>query len=187
MSVHGLKPTFTDFEGYKTWRKVWADVYTDVSERIRGTKGAIRTMHQAKASGPSMSRYCEKLQGQRVIAHKLCTILDEAKIRMSNITTMRKGMTVHLNQFPLTIEDGKTVEFHFNKKHLEFPWIPMWVVKTKGQTYYVHHVEANAPWSTREAPDHASTKGSIRFKRCDLTINSEGVATITPTKVEAIT
>lgn len=56
--------------------------------------------------------------------------------------------------------------FHFNKKHLENPNIPMWVIKTKGQTYYVHHVEVDkgVGFSTKETPDNPSTKGSIKFK-----------------------
>lgn len=64
----------------------------------------------------------------------------------------------------------REVVFHFNKKHLEDPTIPMWVVKTKGKTYYVEHVTANIPWSTKETPDNASTKGSIKFKNVLLTI-----------------
>lgn len=56
--------------------------------------------------------------------------------------------------------------FHFNKKHLEDASIPMWVVKTKGQTHYVHHVDVDkgVGFSTKETPDNPSTKGSIKFK-----------------------
>jgi hypothetical protein len=56
--------------------------------------------------------------------------------------------------------------FHFNKKHLENPNIPMWVIKTKGQTYYVHHVNVDkgVGFSTKETPDNPSTKGSIKIK-----------------------
>lgn len=56
--------------------------------------------------------------------------------------------------------------FHFNKKHLENPTIPMWVVKSKGQTYYVHHVDVDegVGFCTKETPDNPHTKGSIKFK-----------------------
>jgi hypothetical protein len=58
------------------------------------------------------------------------------------------------------------IAFHFNKKHLEDPNIPMWVIKSKGQTHYVHHVDVDkgVGFSTKETPDNPSTKGSIKFK-----------------------
>jgi hypothetical protein len=58
------------------------------------------------------------------------------------------------------------IVFHFNKKHLEDPNIPMWVIKSKGQTHYVHHVDVDkgVGFSTKETPDNPSTKGSIKFK-----------------------
>ena len=72
----------------------------------------------------------------------------------------------------------KEVVFHFNKKHLEDPTIPMWVLKTKGKTYYVAHVECNMSWSTKETPDNPHTKGSFKFKDCHLTIDENNEATI---------
>lgn len=58
------------------------------------------------------------------------------------------------------------------------PSIPMWVVKAKGQTYYVDHVDCEKGWSTKETPDNPSTKGSIIVKKCLLSI-VDGVAKIT--------
>lgn len=55
----------------------------------------------------------------------------------------------------------------------------MWVVKTKGKTYYVEHVDANIPWSTKETPDNEHTKGSIKFKNCLCTIDENNCATLT--------
>ena len=69
--------------------------------------------------------------------------------------------------------------FHFNKKHLEDDAIPMWVVKAKGESYYVNHVTCALPWSTKETPDNSHTKGSIKIKRCLLTIDEGNCATIT--------
>jgi hypothetical protein len=54
----------------------------------------------------------------------------------------------------------------------------MWVVKTKGKTYYVDHVEADIPWSTKETPDNEHTKGSIKFKNCLCTIDEDNCATL---------
>lgn len=68
--------------------------------------------------------------------------------------------------------------FHFNKKHLVDPTVPMWVVKTHGITFYVNHVTAELPWSTKETPGNEHTKGSIKFKKCKLTIDSDNCATL---------
>ena len=68
--------------------------------------------------------------------------------------------------------------FHFNKKHLEDPTVPMWIVMAKGNTYYVEHVDANLPWTTKETPDNVRTKGAIKFKDCLVTIGEDNCATI---------
>lgn len=69
--------------------------------------------------------------------------------------------------------------FHFNKKHLEDPTIPMWVLKFNGNTtLYINHLDANIAWSTKETIDNPHTKGSIKFKHCKLVINDENEATI---------
>lgn len=60
--------------------------------------------------------------------------------------------------------------FHFNKHHIVDPTVPPWVIKTKGETFYVKHVECNAPWSTKETPDNPSTKGSLKVKNVDMKI-----------------
>lgn len=72
----------------------------------------------------------------------------------------------------------KDVVFHFNKKHLEDPTIPMWCLKTKGQTFYVNHVDCEIPWSTKETPDNPSTKGSLKIKDCVLIIDDNNNATL---------
>ena len=72
----------------------------------------------------------------------------------------------------------KDVVFHFNKKHLEDETVPMWVLKTHGETFYVNHVDAQMAWSTKETPDNSHTKGSLKFKECLLTINEQNEATL---------
>ena len=72
----------------------------------------------------------------------------------------------------------KDLVFHFNKKHLEDPTIPMWVIKTRGESFYVEHVTCELPWSTKETPDNSHTKGSIKIKKCLLTIDENNCATI---------
>jgi hypothetical protein len=55
---------------------------------------------------------------------------------------------------------------NFNKKHLEDSNIPMWVLKFKGETHYVNHVDVDSGvgFSTKETPDNIHTKGSLKFK-----------------------
>ncbi len=78
----------------------------------------------------------------------------------------------------------KEIVFHFNKGHLQDPKIPMWVLKTKGETYYINHLEANVPFSTKETPDNPHTKGSIKFRNCLLIINDNKNAIIVPLKIK---
>lgn len=72
----------------------------------------------------------------------------------------------------------KDLVFHFNKGHLTDETIPMWVIKTHGESFYVHHVTSQLNWSTKETPDNERTKGSIKFKECLLQIDPENNATI---------
>lgn len=50
----------------------------------------------------------------------------------------------------------------------------------KGQTYYVEHVTASVPWTTKETPDNVRTKGAIKFKDCNLLILEGNTAVINP-------
>ena len=72
----------------------------------------------------------------------------------------------------------KDLVFHFNKKHLEDETIPMWVIKTHGESFYVNHVTSEMAWSTKETPDNSHTKGSIKFKECLLKIDEDNNATL---------
>ena len=55
----------------------------------------------------------------------------------------------------------------------------MWVLKFHGETYYVNHVDAKLPWTTKETPDNSHTKGSLKFKNALVTINKQNEATLT--------
>jgi len=78
----------------------------------------------------------------------------------------------------LNIETKTEIILHFNKMHLQDPTIPMWVIKAKGQTYYVNHIDVDAGigFSTKETPDNPSTKGSLKFKgKINITTIDEGI------------
>ena len=56
------------------------------------------------------------------------------------------------------------IVFHYNKAHNTDTTIPTWIIKHKGVTYYVNHIDATVGFSTKETPDSAHTKGAIQFK-----------------------
>lgn len=66
----------------------------------------------------------------------------------------------------LVIDKRSEIIMHFNKMHLQDSTIPMWVIKVKGNTYYVDHVDIDSGvgFSTKETPDNPHTKGSLKFK-----------------------
>ncbi len=62
--------------------------------------------------------------------------------------------------------DFAPVIFHYNKKHNEDQSIPCWILKVKGETHYVNHVDImpGVGFSTKETPDNPHTKGSLKIK-----------------------
>lgn len=75
------------------------------------------------------------------------------------------------------LQTNATIIFHFNKGHLSNPEIPMWTIKVNGESYYINHVDSEVGFSTKETPDNSHTKGSLKFKRVNLSIEN-GVARI---------
>ena len=176
MSVHGMKPHFVDWVGYQTWRQEWAELYALLTTEVREAKWALKDCQRAEAPAKTLAR---QYRYKRAMARKLMTVLAEAKIRWDNIRAIKEGIREQMAGFPLVVEDCRNIDFHFNKKSLEFPFVPAWVVKAKGKSYYVNHVDCATPWTTKERPDHPSTKGSIRIKRGTLELTKDGDANIT--------
>jgi hypothetical protein len=116
------------------------------------------------------------------MAFKLMGLLQEAKDRWKRIQSMHAQIAEQMSNFPLVLEDCASVDFHFNKGHNEFPFLPLWVCKTKGKSYYIHHMTADCPWTTRETPE-GSTKGMLRFRKCSLHIDENGEATVLASQV----
>ena len=88
--------------------------------------------------------------------------------------TNEKIPRIQINEFAC-----KEVVFHFNKAHLTDQTIPMWVLKFHGETFYVNHVNAMLPWTTKETPDNPHTKGSLKFKDALVIIDANNEATLT--------
>jgi len=198
MSVHGIQPKFTDYQGYQAWRSDWRELYAHAGSEVRKSKHQIKALQRELAavqtslildrSNEEKLAILENLKAQlskmgkehgfkRAIARKLMTALDTAKIRWQQIKDMKRGIQEQAKEFPLEVE-SKNIDFHFNKKSIEFDFVPAWVVKARGKTYYVSHMECLAGFTTRETPEHPSTKGSLRVKRGTLNIDAQGHASI---------
>lgn len=174
MSVYGMQPKFTDYAGYSAWRSEWRELYAHAAAEVRESKNNIKALQRdGEPSGKEQKEHHFK----RAIARKLMTALETAKIRWQQIKDMKRGVLEQRKEFPLEVE-SKNIDFHFNKKSMEFDFIPMWVVKARGKTFYVNHMDCQAGFTTRETPEHPSTKGSLRVKRGTLSIDTEGNAVI---------
>lgn len=170
MTAYNLYPTFTDRDGYVQWRRAWANTYRELSGAILSAK------LKAKDGQRTGERKAQaELVHHRAVGRKMMTLLDEAKLRRDRILGMHKEMAEQ--GFPLDLGPCKNIDFHFNRGHNEFPFLPMWALRIKGQTYYVREVDAEVPWSTR-ARASGSTKGVLRFTRGHVRIDERGVAQI---------
>ena len=175
MSAHGMTPKFFDLDGYRRWRAQWRSLYKRLSLDIRRAKTKVKLIQKENGNSAALQK---NLHFQRVMAYKTMNLLQEAKDRWKRILTMRQQIADQMATFPLTLEDCRTIDFYYNRASNEFAELPMWVLKCRGKTYYLHHVSAECAWSTHERPD-SSTRGMMRFRNCTLHINAQGEATIT--------
>lgn len=78
---------------------------------------------------------------------------------------------------------AERIVFHFNKASIGQPDIPPWVIKHRGQTHYVWHVNSTIGFSTKETPDNPHTQGAIQFRGTLTleTIDGKQIANITAT------
>lgn len=177
--------TFTDFAGYRRWLDAWKAEYKTLALELRAAK--IRQRHDDRLlCGPNHQRGAvlerERIKrraginGLRARARDMMAQRAAARARAEKIAAAHRSIAEQ--PFPLAFDACKEIVFHFNKMALDFPFMPPWVVKAKGRSFYVRHVDAMCHWSTKETPD-ASTKGAIRFRNCRLEIDADGSARIT--------
>lgn len=176
--------TFTDFAGYRRWLDAWKAEYKTLTRDLRAAK-ARRRHDETLLCGPKQGRGIVlererakrrvEIDGLRTRARDMMAERAAARARAEKIAAAHRS--VASQPFPLAFETCKEIVFHFNKMALDFPFMPPWVVKAKGRSFYVRHVDAMCPWSTKETPD-ASTKGAIRFRNCRLEIDADGAARI---------
>ena len=175
MSAIGLKPTFTTIDEWKVWRRYWKIMKNIIDDSIRVKRINMIKAHQENL--PNAGKLSRELHFTRITSRKMLDLLEDGRARMRRIIEMEKQIAEQNSLFPLTIENCKTIDFHFNKGSNEFKQLPMWIVKTKGKSFYVNHVTSSTPWSTRETPE-GSTRGMLRFKNSHLNITKDGEAII---------
>ncbi len=177
MSVYSLKPNFTDREGYLKWRATWKATYLHVSQLIRHRR------HELKAS---QRNWADTAKAQKAFhylrrdAAKMMTLLGEAKALRDRILAMHQSMHDQEAACPITVE-APVVDFSYNRIHNQFEFMPRWLIRVKGKTYYVEHFDSQIGFSTREMTD-PNTKGMLRFRNARMVINSDGTAVITERK-----
>lgn len=180
MSIYGMKPVFTSAETYKLWKRDRARLINNAARICKARKAAVRDA-QRTGDPELLAKARASYARDRVIAHKLNSLMEDGKVRRDNLLVIRDSLAEQQKTFPLTLENCRVIDFHFNKKHLEIPSIPMWVAKTRGKVYYINHIDCRMPWSTMER-DEGATRGMIRVRHADLLIDKSGIAHATPRK-----
>ena len=172
MTVFSIKPMFSDLDDYRRWRYQWRSLFKSISIENRRMK--YRSKNSQREGKPSLQK---QVILNKVMGFKLMSLLKEGEERWKRICEMKKSIAEQMASFPLILEDCREITKFYNKASNEFSFLPMWVVKTKGKTYYVTNIESNCPWTTKEKPD-SSTRGSIKFRKCNLHIDVTGHAII---------
>jgi hypothetical protein len=94
------------------------------------------------------------LDNQKIINNILYNYLNDKNVEEDN------------DNIILLIEKRETIIFHYNKHHNEDTSTPPWIIKCKGNTYYINHMDIlpGIGFSTNETPDNSHTKGALKIK-----------------------
>ncbi len=172
--MFGLDLNFTNKEEYNDWIIRWKHMYSLVTKDIKITKNKLLSEHKALSAGlESNTNSSATREFLKKDARNLMNLLQEAKERKHRITKMKKDVAEQ--PFPLEAE-CKEIDIHYNKISNEYEWMPRWVVKAKGASYYVNGITCNKGFSTKNK--EGSTRGLFRFKNSKLFITEDGQATI---------
>lgn len=165
---------------YSYWLRDAKQTLRRLGQQQKNLKNKIKGYHKMPSrlerTGLQIVTYDNHLITYRNNCLSITKLLNEItarRKRYNETQTIKRQLEEQRSRLPILVESARNIEFHFNKKHLEIPELPMWVLKAKGETFYVHHVDFNLNISTRENPDHASTKGSIRIKKGNIKIDKD--------------
>ena len=171
MSANAMFPTFTDRAGYLKWRAEWKIVYSALSQKISEEKAKLKVA--IKEEQPAIQK---ELHYKRVMARKMMTLLQDAKLRRDRILAMHQQLADQQALFPLRL-DTRVADFAYNRIHNEFDFMPRWLIKASGKTYYINHLDAEIGFTTKEMVD-PRTKGMLRFRNTRLEIDTDANATV---------
>lgn len=174
MTAFNMTPDFNDSDSCRKWMKTWKMAYNRLTSDIQKKRTSLQEMQRA---GVKCNREHRDLHYARQTARKLMMLRDEAKLRIQHIRKMRDDLAAQNSKFPLDFGNCSRIDFHFNKIALSFPFIPNWMLKIKGNTYYVTDVVSEVGFSTRNRPQ-GSTRGMLRFPSGKVSIDSDGIAHI---------
>jgi hypothetical protein len=158
---------FITKEEYQEWIINWKKEYLVILDAIRRSKRLIK--HRQRM-GKNYRREQNKHQQLVDRATVMINQRQQAKIRANRIHNMHEQLVEQDKQFPLTL-DAKVVDFSFNRIHNEFPFMPRWIVKANGKTFYLEHVDCHLGFETQEL-ENGNTKGMFRFRNITLTIEN---------------
>jgi hypothetical protein len=179
MSAYGIHPTFTDLDTYRTWLRTWRRLYGRLSAKL---KGYHRLMATADDGSDARRALQSDAAATRIMATKLLAARETAKIRWLRILDMEAQLARQDASFPLDLGRCAVLDFHYNRGHGEFPILPMWTVKVKGQQLFLRHLDfEDVSFSTRELAD-GMTKGMLRFRHVHMSVDATGLAKITSKK-----
>lgn len=139
---------------------------------IKDEESLLSLVEKLRSRGIAVSVFREPDYNHKAtsIAIEAC---EQARKLTGNLPLAFKELSPSVKKDPIV--------FHYNKAHNKDSSIPPWVVKHKGQSHYVHHLDSKTGFSTKETPDSEHTKGSLKFKG-DLKIiekNEKKIAIIT--------
>lgn len=77
----------------------------------------------------------------------------------------------------MSSSDKTKIVFHYNRQHNKNRAIPPWVIRHKGKAYYVHHLESEVGFNTRETPTSPTTRGSLHFTGVLSVLDDDGIIT----------
>lgn len=169
------KTTFHTVDDYQNWVNEWRIGYKSIEQMIREHKAKAKEFYKAGDVINGNKLHNTAVTFLRPMASKMLDLRANAKEVWKKQMEGMKELQKVMNSYPIDFGSCREVVFHFNKAHNQNPNIPAWILKIKGESYYIHHLEATAPFTTKETPENSHTKGALKFKKVHAKIDENGI------------
>jgi hypothetical protein len=177
MSMYGLNVSFGTIKEYYIWKREWTKVQKQLTLNIRERRRKLLELCAERADIKLIAKAQKDWFYEKVMGAKFMNLLETAKERRNRLIKMNNDIREQFKTFPLSVE-SRVIDFHFNKGNLIYADMPSWIVKARGKTYLLHHVDIiNGTVTTRENLG-GGTKGMLRIKNAVLEIDKDGAAVI---------